>query len=287
MVLLLAGCLGSGEDASPVDTTLSPPTPSGPPLRFGGFVVDAVTGEPVAGASLRLDLAQVRPCGQQGIGWTSWELDASEGRFGPLEVPRPRSDDVAFFLHAEGPGYSVNKTFIGPAQARGGTGNLTVALHPDVGVVGRAPPGTLVALDGPPFPRVTVADEAGDFAFPHARAVDAALVAAVDVPLRAIVRPPAELLVEASDERGWVIEGVVKDEEGAPVAADVVAWNGSALWSVARSSSSGSFSMPLAPEHAALRIEARTGDQRLGGVLVLEIQGPPALRETIVARALC
>lgn len=288
VTLLLAGCF-AGDDAQPEGraTPPGPPEPIGPPLRFAGVVLEAVTRAPLANATARLDLAQSLPCGRQGVGWTSWEMDVSDGRFGPLEVPRPRSDDVAFFLHVGAEGHSENATFIGPAQARGDIGNMTVLLHPDASVVGRAPPGTLVALDAPPFPRMEVADANGTFAFPHARAVDAALVAAVDVPVRTVVRAPAEVVVEASGMRGWVLEGSVKDEAGAPVAAELVAWNGSGMWSVARSSAAGAFSMPLAPEPVALRIEARTADGRLGGVLVLELAGPPALRETILVRPRC
>lgn len=289
VALLVAGCTGGPGDGGGLVTGPTPTEPAhtGPPLRFGGRLVDAATGEALLNATVRLDLAQTQPCMRQGVGWRSWDIPVSNGTFGPLEVPRPRSDDVAFFLHAYAEGHAENATFIGPAQARGDIGNLTVRLHPEASVSGRAPPGTLVALDAPPFPRVTLADANGTWAFPHARAAKAWLVAAVDVPLRALVRPPAEMDVAPSVARGWTLEGAVKSPTGAPLAADVVAWNGTALWSVARSSDAGSFTMPLPPEPSELRVEARTLDGHYGGVLVLDLKGPPALRETLLTRALC
>lgn len=287
VALLLTGCARDAEEPPTPRPTSGEPPPSGPPLRFGGRVLDALTGEPLPGASARLDLSQVLPCARQGIGWRSWDLEAHDGRFGPLEVPRPRSDDVAFFLHVSAPGYAENATHIGPQQARGDLGNMTVLLHPDASVRGAAPPGTLVALDAPPFPRIAVTDANGTFEFPRARGVDAALVAATAIPTRLTVRAPTELDIPPSDAKGWTLEGAVRSPEGAPVAADVVAWNGTQPWSVARASSAGAFSMPLPPEPATLRIEARTPDARLGGVLQLDVRGPPALRETIILRALC
>jgi len=287
LVLLLAGCATPAPFEPDVATTPHRPTPIGPPLRFGGIVKDAVTLEPVAHAAVRLDLAQTLPCGRQGVGWTSWQPPQANGTFGPLEVARPRSDDVAFFLHARADGYAPNATFIGPAQARGDLGNMTVLLHPDAAIEGRAPPGTLLALDAPPFPRVALADANGTFRFPQARAADATLVAATDVPFVTTVRPPAQVEVERDAARGWTLEGVVKGPTGAPVAADVVAWNGTRLESVARSGASGAFAMPLPPRPAELRIEARTADNSYGGVLTLDLKGPPALRETVLVKPLC
>lgn len=248
---------------------------------------DAATNQTIRDASVRIDLSQALPCGRQGVGWSSWEPEHAEGRFGPLEIARPRSDDVAFFLHARATGYAPNATFIGPQQARGDLGNLTVLLHPNATLEGNAPPGTLVALDAPTFPRVTVAAANGTFAFPGARVVPTKLVAGTDVPYEAVVTPPARVDVPAIEARGWTLEGSVKQSSGAPVAADIVAWNGSALVGVARAGPSGSFALPLKPEPQTLRIEGRTGDNALGGVLTLELKGPPALRETILVKPLC
>lgn len=289
VALVLSGCTRfPGEDqVGPTRDGIEPPPPIGPPLRFGGVVRDALTGAPIPSAHVRVDLAQALPCGRQGIGWSSWEPPIDNGTWGPLEVPRPRSDDVAFFVHAYAEGYAENATFIGPTQARGEIGNLSVVMHPDAAVEGRAPPGTVVALDAPPFPRVTVAGEDGAFSFPRARAVDAAIVAATDVPYRTMTRAPAAVDVPPARARGWVLEGTVKGPTGAPLAASLVAWNGSQLWSAARASDTGAFAMPLPPEPVALRIEARTEDDHYGGVLALDVKGPPALRETVVARALC
>lgn len=288
VALLLAGCATpAGEDGLFRPGTPPPPTPLGPALVFGGVVRDAVTNETIRDATVRIDLAQALPCGRQGIGWTSWETDRENGSFGPIEVPRPRSDEVAFFLHAKAPGYSANATFIGPQQARSDLGNLTVILHPNATLQGTAPPGTLLALDAPIFPRVAVAGADGNFSFPNARAVAAKLVAGTDVPYETLVTPPARVDVPDIEARGWTLEGRVKGPTGAPVAADIVAWNGSALASVARTSASGAFALPLAPEPQTLRIEARTSDNQYGGVLQIEVKGPPALRETVLVKPLC
>lgn len=289
----LSGCVlpwdGDPGDAPPDITqpTGGPPPPVGPPLRFGGTLVDAVSGALLADATVRVDLSQALPCGNQGIGWSSWHPPAANGTWGPLEVPRPRSDDVAFFVHAMAEGYTTNDTFIGAAQARGDIRNMTLVLHPRAAVEGVAPPGTLVALDAPPFPRVAHANASGAFRFPGARVVDASLVAATDDPHREVVAAPANVTVPQAQARGWLLEGIVKGPTGAGIAADVVAWNGTRLWSVARSNDAGAFAMPLTAAPAALRIEARTSDGHYGGVLSLAIQGPPALRETILAKALC
>ena len=251
------------------------------------MVKDAATNETIRDATVRVDLSQAIPCGRQGIGWSSWEPPQGNGTFGPLEVARPRSDDVAFFLHARAPGYSANVTFIGPEQARRDLGNLTILLHPNATIDGSAPSGTLVAIDGPVFPRVTVASENGSFAFPGARAATVKLVAATDVPYEELVRAPANVTVPAVEARGWRLEGSVKGPSGAPIAADVVAWNGTELVSVARSGASGAFALPLAPEPQTLRIEARTSDNHYGGSLNLDVRGPPALRETVLVKPLC
>ena len=287
VLLVLPGCvrdeIPEGPSSTPPPGT---PEPAAPPLRFGGRVVDVLTREVPANVTVRIDLAQELPCGRPGIGWASWEAPVENGTWGPVEVPRPRSDEVAFFLRASAPGYTTNDTMIGPAQARGDIGNLTLQLHPDAAIQGRAPPGTLLALDAPPFPRVVVADANGSYAFPRARVVEAAFVAAVDTPFRARVAAPAEVDVAAAG-RGWTLEGSVRGPTGAPLAADIVAWNGAELWSVARSSETGAFTMPLAPEPAELRLHARTSDGRFGGVLRLEVNGPPALRETLPTQPLC
>lgn len=290
IVLLLAGCtrFPGQEPEGPIDTGLPPPpTPAGPPLVFGGVVRDAATGALVPQAYVRLDLAQAQPCGRQGVGWTSWEPAQANGTWGPLEVPRPRSDDVAFFLHVLAEGYSENATFIGPTQARADISNLTVIIHPDASVEGSAPPGTLVALDAPGFPRVTLASANGTFVFPGARAANATLVAGTQTPYATLVRAPSRLEIPEAAERGWILEGVVKGPTGAPLAADVVAWNGTALASVGRASENGVFTLPLAREPASLRIEARTSDNHYGGALQIDIAGSPAVRETILAKARC
>lgn len=287
---LLAGCVLFPSDDPPSPDDLPPgvtPDPASPPLRFGGIVRDTRGNETLPEASVRLDLAQALPCGRQGVGWSSWDLPVTNGSFGPFTVARPRSNDVAFFVHATAPGYAENTTFIGPTQARGDLGNLSIRLHPDARVEGTAPAGTILALDAPVFPRVTIADASGTFRFEHARANDALLVAATDVPFRTFVRAPATVTVPAVEARGWTLEGIVKGPTGAPVAADVVAWNGTQMVSVGRSAAGGAFVLPLPPEPVGLRIEARTADNALGGTLQIEVAGPPALRETILVKALC
>lgn len=287
--LALAGCMRGGDDAPPTSATGDPasPTSSSAPLRFGGAVTDAITGERIANATVRIDLAQTLPCGRQGVGWSSYDPPFANGTFGPLEIPRPKSSDVAFFVHASAPGYSENSTFIGPAQARAGVGSLALRLHPSAEVNGTAQPGTLVALDAPIFPRVALVSANGTFSFSKARAVDALFVAGTDVPYRALVRAPAQVDVPRIEARGWTLEGTIKGPTGAPLAADVIAWNGSALWSVGRAGDNGAFSLPLAPQAVALRIDARTPDNHYGGSLSVEIDGPPALKETILLKSLC
>jgi len=290
VVLALAGCAGPGSDDPAPDGgngVVTTPTTIGPPLVFGGVVRDATTGALLANATVRIDLAQHQPCERQGIGWASWEPAIANGTWGPFEVPRPRSDDVAFFVHAMAPGYTTNDKFIGAVAARGDIQHTTIVLHPDAEIVGTAPPGTLVALDTPRFPRVELASANGTFRFAKARVAEAAFVAATDDPFHSRVAAPANVTVPAAQARGWLLEGIVKGPTGAPLAADVVAWNGTALWSVARAGESGAFAMPLAAAPASLLLHARTADGHFGGVLSLEINGPPALRETILAKALC
>ena len=288
LAILLAGCTTpDGDEPIFRPGTPTAPSPIGPALVFGGIVRDAATNEPIPDAFVRVDLSQALPCGRQGIGWSSWEPPHEGGAFGPLEVPRPRSDDVAFFVHARADGYSPNATFIGPAQARGDLGNLTLLLHPNASVEGTAPPGTLLALDAPTFPRLALASADGRFEFPNARVVPAQLVAATDTPFITVATAPATIEVPRIEARGWTLEGSVKGPSGAPLAADIVAWNGTKLVGVARAGASGAFALPLAPEPASVRIEARTSDNQFGGVLTLDVNGPPALRETILAKALC
>lgn len=282
----LAGCTDGGEP-EPVPSTGTVATgPTQPPLRFSGIVVDALSNATIADAGVRLDLAFVRPCQRPGVGYQSWDIptDAS-GRFGPLEVPRPRSDDVAFFLHVEAPGYSPNLTFVGPTPQVDLF--LTIVLHPEASIEGTAPPGTLLALEEPRFPRLLLVNATGRFAFEHARVVEAGFVAATDVPERLRVAAPAEVAINASSERGWLLEGFTRGPTGAPLAADIVAWNGTSLYSVARSGENGFFTMPLPPHPAVLMLEARTETGQYGGSKRVELPGPPALREAIVLRALC
>lgn len=287
----LAGCWhDAGEDPSPPTSTpaTATPTTAPPTLTFGGVVVDARTGDPMPDAAVRLDVAQTRPCRREGVVWNSYDLPVdAEGRYGPLELPTPRSDEVAFFLHAGAPGHSANATFIGPAEARAGTRNVTVVLHPDAALEGRAPPGTLVALAAPGFPRLAVADAEGVFRLEDARVVEATWAANTEPPSAGRVAPPATLDLADGDGATWRLEGVLRTEDGVPVAADVVAWNGTALVSVARSSVAGVFVLPLEGRPQEVLLDARTSDGRLGGTLRLPVEGPPALRQTLLLRPLC
>lgn len=294
LAALLTGCLGLGGDEEPWYPTARP-TPASPvplePLFFGGVVVDALTGAPVQTATIRLDLSYTRPCRNQGLGWTSWEIRPdADGAWGPLEIPRPRSDEVAFFLHVLAPGYTENATFIGAAEARGDIRNITVVLHPEASVSGWASPGTIVALDDPGFPRFAAANESGAWRFDGARVVPASLVIAeLDAPLLAFVTAPAQDVGahNATRARGWVLEGVLRNANGAPLPGDVAAWNGTRLWSAGRAGDNGVFVLPLQPEPVALRIEARTAGNTHAAVKILDVDGPPALREALVARPLC
>jgi hypothetical protein len=299
IVLALAapGCLLPwGDDAPPGGpiTTVGPggggggtPEPEGPPLTWGGIVRDALTGDALANATVRLDLAQVRPCARQGLAWTSWTLPVDgNGTFGPYETARPRSDEVAFFVHAEAPGYTETTLHVGALEARAGTHDLTLALHPRANVTGTAPPATVVALDALGFPRVAVADADGRFAFEGARVENVSLVVATDRPVTTRVTPSAHVDV-AADGAGWLLQGSVRLESGAGIAADVVAWNGTELASAARANDAGVFALPLRAEPASLRLEARAGGGQWGGVAHVEINGPPALTERVILRPLC
>lgn len=285
----LAGCSHEEGDDPPPTTTPTATTPVDEPrLTFGGRVLDALTLEPIEGASVRLDVAQVRPCRREGIVWNSYGLDVNEtGRFGPYPLPRPKSDEIAFFLHAEAPGHAPNATFIGPDEARAGTRNLTILLHPDVALEGTAPPGTVVALDAPGFPRLSLANETGHFVFPQARAVQATWVAATEPPQVGRATPPATLDLATPNGTTWRLEGVVKGPTGAPLEADVVAREGAGLVSAGRSGPNGLFVLPLGGEPQDLLLEARTPDGAYGGVLRVVVDGPPALRQSLLLQALC
>ncbi len=292
---MLSGCTlpwdDESNDGTPVVRPPTTPTPvdTGPPIIWGGTLLDARDGSPITTAVVRLDLSQTQPCRRQGVGWSSFSLPVHEnGTFGPIETARPRSDDVAFFLHVTAPGYSENATFIGPTEARAGTDNITVILHPEATVEGRAPPGTVVALAAPPFPRLTVADADGRFAFANARVVEADFVAATDTPFITRVIAPATLDVPQVSETSWRLEGNLRTSSGQSVAADVVAYqNGTRLVSAARASDTGTFVLPLPSEPGAYRIEARSPDGRWGGLKLLELNGPPSLRENVLVHALC
>lgn len=289
--LLLAGCArDAGEDGDPIFTPGNEPTPPPelPPVVFGGVVIDGGGGATPEGLLVEVDLAQVRPCAKPGVGWTTWRIPVADGAFGPYEVPRPRSDDVAFFLRVGAPGYVTNMTFIGPQQARVGTHNLTIQLHAVARVGGVAEPGSVVALDAPGFPRLTVADANGTWRFDDARPVPAWLVIGGPSPFVTTVEPPAED-VRGNGTRlaGWNVEGVLKSQTGAGVAGDVVAFHGTRLVGAARASDTGVFALGIPGEPGQYRLEARTADGRLGATRVLDVAGPPALRETLLLRALC
>lgn len=291
--LVTTGCfgLGGGEEEPWYPTTR--PTPASPPpqepLFFGGVVIDTLTGEPVADASVRIDLAQTRPCRNQGLGWSSWEPPVAEdGSWGPFEIARPRSDEVAFFVHVFAPGYAENTTYVGFDEARGDLANLTFLMHRDAAIEGVAAPGTIVALDAPGFPRFTAANESGGWRFDQARVVPATLVIAdVDAPVRTEASAPGKVEANATTNRTWLLQGVLRTAAGAPLAADVAAWNGTKLWSAGRAGENGLFVLPLPPEPVTLRIEARTQGNAYGAVRVLEVNGAPAVREALIARSLC
>ena len=292
LVLPLAGCtLPWDRDAGDGPATL--PTDDGAPpaaryVHVGGVVTDARDGTPIEGAVARLDVAQVRPCRREGIVWSATDtVSLPDGRFGPMEVPVPRSNDVAFFLRVKAAGYSEDVTFLGPQEARGDTRNLTVVLHAEGAVNGTAPPGTVVALEWPGFPRLAAADAEGRFTFPNAHVTPMQLAADTSPPWRGNATAPAHLTIPEGNGTAWRLEGVARLESGAPVAADLVAWNGRALVGAARASESGVFLMPLDAAPQEVRIEARTPDGRHGGSKVVDVKGPPAQREVVLLRPLC
>lgn len=290
---VLAGCSheadGNGGNGGGTTPTGATPTPAEVRIVFGGRVVDARTGAPLPDAALRLDLAQPRPCQRPGVLWTSYDLPvAPNGSFGPLDLPAPATTQVAFFLHAQAPNHTVNVTFIGPAESRRGVSNLTITLHEDAAIVGTAPPGTVVALNHPGFPRLAVADDSGNFSFPGARVHESAWVAATFPPVLGRAAAPANLTIEAPNGSiAWRLEGAVRGPEGQPLAADVVAWNGSVLASAARSGPDGNFTLPLKAAAQDLLVEARTPEGQYGGVLRIPVEGPPAMRQSLLLRALC
>lgn len=289
VTLASAGCLwGDTDTQPPTPTTTTPTAPDdGPPLVFGGRVRDALSGEPVADAQVRLDLAHVLPCRREGTIWTQYPVPIDEeGVFGPVEVPRPRSDDFAFFLHTTSPGHTEDVVLIAPYDAPPDIGNITVALHPATRVEGTAPSGTVIALDAPRFPRLAVANATGAFAFDDALTGERAYAAATATPQHGTLTPPATLAFEETPT-GWRLEGVVKTTHGTGLAADVVAWNGTQLVSAARASETGVFLLPLEPAPASLRLDARTSDGRYAGSLALDLNGPPGTRQTILMRELC
>lgn len=294
--LALSGCTWGGGGGHPIlggtPTTPTVPTddPRFPPLHFGGVVVDALSGSPIEDAQAHLDLAALAPCRHEGLLWEQYALPAGgfEGRFGPSEAPRPRTDDFAYFLHVKAPGYAENVTFIGPAEARGDLGNMTVVLHPDAAVEGAAPPGTVIALDAPGFPQVTAADANGTFRLHPARVLPASFVAGLDVPYTDLVAAPANLTIIAGNATGWKVQGSVRSASGAALVADVVARNSTgALVGVARTADDGTFTLAVAPAPADLSLQAWTGDGRYVGVLPVSLNGPPATRFPMVAQPQC
>jgi hypothetical protein len=295
VALALGGCTGGGGGGPFVGgpgSITPPPTddPRFPPLHFGGVVVDALGGSPVRDAEVHLDLAAQVPCRQEGIVWQQAAINVTSflGSFGPYEAQRPRTDDFAYFLHVNAPGYAENVTFIGPAEARGDLGNLTVVLHPDAAVEGAAPPGTVVALDAPGFPRLAAADANGAFAIPHARVLPASFVADVDMPVVARVAAPANLTIRAANATGWRVQGTVHASSGAALPADVVARDANGtLVGAARAADDGLFTMSLAPAPADLTLQAWTEDGHFAGSLAVSLDGPPATRFALVARPQC
>lgn len=256
-------------------------------VTFGGRVVDALSGDAVQDATVRIDLAQEAPCRREALLWRDWFLRVEpDGTWGPFEQPAPDSPSYRFFVHADAPGYTRETRYVGPAEAASARDILFV-LHPRVAVEGAAPPGTVIALTAPGFPRFTVADANGTFRFEDARTDPLMLVAATASPHREALRAPANVSVASPDETGWTLQGVVKRDDGRPLAARVVAWNGTTLWSAAVTDEVGRFLLSLPAERAELRIEARTEDDRYGGVLARTVQGPPSTAETVIARALC
>lgn len=290
IAVLFSGCTlpGIGTDEPPTTTTqpVISPTPQGPPLAFGGFVVDILTQAPIEGALARLDLAQIRPCRVESIVWNAWDANTSrEGRFDVQEVPRPRSNDVAFWVHVTADGYAEGVKFIGAAEAREDIGNITFELHPRANVTGHAPAGTLVAIADRDFPRVTISD--GKFAFADAHVTPSSFVAATSPPFASEATAPATIDVPEPSGKTWYLEGRLLSESGAPMAGDIVAWNGTQLESVGRSGDNGVFVLPLAAQASALRISARTADGRYGATSPYLLEGPPGVRLSMILRSLC
>lgn len=292
-LLLVPGCTLPWErgGTGPINTStpVIDPTPSGPPLVFGGRVIDALTNATLGEADVRIDLAQIRPCRNEGLLWQAWDVDVdADGRFGPFELPRPRSDDVAFFVHATRPGHSERVVYVGALEATRDLGNMTLALYPEAVVEGVAPAGTVVALEGDDDVRTLVADEAGRFRFDAARPVPSAFVAATDMPDSRSVTAPADIVVLEPNAAGWRLEGRLQLRSGAPVAANVLAWNGSMMVSAARAGDNGVFVLPLRAEAVEqLYVFARSQNGQYGATKVLEVQGPPGLRQTLIMEALC
>lgn len=291
LALSLSGCALPWEaDDAPVAPT---PRPTGdgfqaPRLTFAGVVVDALDERPVEGARVVIHVNQEQPCRRPGIGWASYPmtLDA-ESRFGPYEVTTPAGAGWRFFVEASAVGYTTERTYVGPEQASQ-TRNLTLVLHPRANVTGAAPPGTVAGLetdDG--FATLAVADERGRLAFEGVHVGERDLVVALDVPWRSRIAAPAEV-DPTTNGSGWVLRGVARRADGAGVAADVFAWNGTTLWSAARANDVGQFALPLPPESVErLRVEARTTTGQYGGGAVLDVNGPPAATQTILMRARC
>lgn len=290
IALLAAGCTlpGAGQDDPPTPTTqpVISPTPQGPPLAFGGFALDVLTKAPIEGALARLDLAQIRPCRVESIVWNAWDAKTDpSGRFDVQEVPRPRSNDVAFWVHVTADGYAESILFIGAEEARSDIGNLTFELHPQATLSGTAPAGTLVAIADRDFPRVVLSN--GSFAFPDAHVTPSSFVAATAPPFVAQARAPSSLEVPDEPGKTWYLEGRLMSESGSPMAGDVVAWNGTELASVGRAGETGIFLLPLQPHAAELRIEARTSNGQYGSTSKFELEGPPGVRLSMIMRSLC
>lgn len=287
----LAGCTlpWQGEDEPWYPQRPTVDNEPGPPLTWSGTVTDAATGEPVPDAAVTLHLAQHRPCQRQGIGWTSWDVRTdANGTFGPFDTATPKSRDVAFFLRVDKDGYSPRERFFGPKEASAGTTRIDIDLHPEATVEGRAPPGTVIALDAPGYPRLTSADAEGRWAFPDARIEPRSLVIATEPPHHERVDAPALVEPEPkTNASAWYLQGNTRLESGAALVADIVAWNGTTLWSAARSNDRGQFTLPLPAGPTELRLEARTAHGEHGGTITLKLNGPPALRETILMRPLC
>jgi hypothetical protein len=297
VLVALSGCTHAGAPpllgGTPTPTDATPGSdPRFPPLRFGGTVLDALSGQALDDATVILDLAATAPCRNEGILWQQSNVPTTglDGRFGPHVAERPRTNDFAYFLHVTAPGYAENVTFIGPAEAQGDLGNLTIVLHPDRSVSGTAPPGTVVALDAPGFPRLAAADANGTFEIDHARVLPASFVADLDEPYLDTLAAPANLTLAApaGNATGWPLQGTVRGPGGAALVADVVARNhNGTLIGAARSSDDGLFTMWVPRTPGDITLQARTADGHYGASLPTTLNGAPATRFGLVARALC